>query len=79
MIIFILLLFWFLCGFIQMGISIAYFQKEYSLISEPHYRDDVSFAALLIFTGPIGLFISFFSSGMMKHGWSLNPFKYKWK
>jgi hypothetical protein len=76
----IILFAWLLCGFISMGINIAYFQRKYKSISEGTYRSDVSMAlGMGLLCGPIALVTAFFLTGMCEYGWSLNPYKYKWK
>ena len=65
---------WFLCGFIQAGISIADFQRSFPNIAVETYRNDVGLAIMLGLLGPVGLCISFLTSGFCKHGWSLRRY-----
>ena len=69
-----LVIFWVACGFIQAGITIADFQRSFPRIAVETYRHDVGLAVLAGFLGTVGLFISFFTSGFCKHGWSLKRY-----
>lgn len=59
---------WILCGIPTYGISLGYFQREFPTIAEKGYRGNCGFALLIAIFGPIGLIVSFLSSGFAKHG-----------
>jgi hypothetical protein len=60
---------WILCGFISMGITIAYFTKSYPSLD--HYRINVIMSIALSVAGPLSLMVAFFCSGFCKHGWQI--------
>ncbi len=62
-----------ICGFVAVGISVAYFRKEYPLLDE--YRKDLGHAIIFGIFGPVGLFVSFVLSGFARHGWTLREIK----
>lgn len=68
------ILFWLICAFISTGISVAFFQRKFSLIAKEWYRTDLAFSVLMgLFGGPAMLFVIFFMSEFAKYGWTLSP------
>lgn len=66
---------WLLCGFIHLGIWVAYCQNEYAIIAEEDYRKDLFVGIFLsIIAAPLVLIIMFFWTGFVKYGWSLKPY-----
>ena len=59
---------WLVCSILTYGITLAYFQREYYLISEQGYVGDVLFAIFLSLTGPFGLLVSYWLSGFARNG-----------
>jgi hypothetical protein len=59
---------WILCGVPTYAISFAYWQGKYATLAKESYWDDLIFSACFALLGPVGLFVSFFSSGFAKYG-----------
>jgi hypothetical protein len=58
---------WILCGLISFGVCLAHFQREYPLIAEKRYHENVLFALKLSFWGPASLLGVLTATGI-KHG-----------
>lgn len=61
-------LFYIICGVIGYGATLAFFQKEFYLISKECYSQDVGFAFFIGVTGPAGLLVVAYKSCWFKHG-----------
>jgi hypothetical protein len=63
---------WLVSGFLSSGVFYAHFQRKFPSIADDNRREDAAAGVFfgLVF-GPIGLFLSLFLSGFLKHGWAL--------
>lgn len=59
---------WLACGALNYAATFAYFQREYTLIAERHYRSDRIFASVLGLLGPVGIPAALVGSRVVKHG-----------
>ena len=77
----IFLVLWFICGFVNAGFVLNFFQKNYIYPSKEETITDY-FMAICIFiagiAGVIGCILLSIASNnctLYKHGWSLKPYK----
>ena len=60
---------WILCGVINYGLMFAYFQREWAIIAEDTYYEDVLFCTIASLLGPMALFVTLLFTGFgIKHG-----------
>ena len=52
---------WIVCGIINYGLTVHYYQTKYALIAKDHIVGDRVFAGLVSLVGPVGL-VAFFSA-----------------
>ena len=65
----IFLALWMALGLLGAGWTNAYFGRKFDSVAEP--REDIAFALMFAFLGPICAFVAFFLSGFGQYGWSL--------
>jgi len=54
-IIWIICLFWVICGVISYGLDFAYFQRKYPSLAEQDYKRDIRMCIFFAIFGPINL------------------------
>ena len=59
---------WLILVILTYGMSFAYFQKEFSILSEGAYRQDMAQSVLLALFSPISTIVVFFNTGFAEHG-----------
>lgn len=66
---------WALCGFLSYGLTLAYHQREFTLIANRNRNRDRGFAFLTSLLGPLSLFVALLMC--REHGfmWRLPPRK----
>lgn len=69
----IILLIWAACGVVAYGLTFAYFQKEFALISKEKVGADVLLAAATAILGPFGVVICFLVGEGCEHGLLFRP------
>lgn len=55
-------------GILAYALHFAYNQREFTLIADEMYREDMGVSIAFAVFGPLALFIIFFMTGMGKHG-----------
>ena len=64
---------WIICGILNYGATLAWFQREYPLISHKKPSSDILFAAITSIAGPIALIVVTFMSKFFKYGFVFAP------
>jgi len=65
---------WVVCGLLQYGIVLAFYQKEFPSDAQSRAREDQIFAFFMSLFGPLSL-IAALLKGMYRHGMQLGPTK----
>lgn len=68
MTIFLILIFWLVCGYYGAGMLFSMMQYGFPGMAREQRRQDASFAIFIGLFGPIALVIGFFLSGFAEHG-----------
>lgn len=64
-----LIIIWAICGFFGYGITLAYFEGEFSFGN--NYRENLGFSTFVALCGPLGLLSIILMTGFCKHGFRL--------
>jgi len=67
-VIILLVITWVVCGILAYGLSFAYWQGQYSILAQRHYRGDMLISILLGLTGIAGVVVAIVGSRFAKHG-----------